>query len=117
MSNLAQDIKSGLKGIKGAGDAVRGSVLQAGDELFDPKGANHPDTVAAQAKNRTIAEKGAAEAKAADNDIGARHGTAAATKNTHAVGGQTGLGSAGTGTGVNTTTGTTAPTTAHGTAL
>lgn len=86
MSNIAQDIKSGLKGIKGAGDAVRGSILQAGDELLDPKGANHPDTAAAQAKNRTIAEQGAAEVKAADHDIGARHGASAA-KNTHATAG------------------------------
>lgn len=82
MSNIAQDIKSGLKGIKGAGDAVRGNILQAGDEILDPKGANHPDTAAAQAKNRAIAEQGAAEAKAADNDIGARHGTSAAAKST-----------------------------------
>ncbi|KAJ4404097.1 hypothetical protein N0V82_010550 [Gnomoniopsis sp. IMI 355080] len=126
MSNIAQDIKSGLKGIKGAGDAVRGSVLQAGDEIFDPKGANHPDTAAAQAKNRAIAEQGAAEASAADNDIGARHGTNASSKNTShtaAVGGQTGVvGSTGTGsTGMDTAaTGTTAaPTTSttHGTAL
>lgn len=78
MSNIVQDIKSGLKGIKGAGDAVRGNILQAGDELLNPKGADHPDTVAAQAKNRAIAEKGAAEARAAQQNIGARHGNSAA---------------------------------------
>lgn len=113
MSGIAQDIKSGLKGVKGAGDAIRGSVLQAGDELLDPKGSNHPDTAASHAKNRAIADQGEAEAKAADHDIGARHGPA--SKNTQAVGGQTELGSAGTGAG--TTTGTTAPTGTHGTAL
>lgn len=117
MSNIAQDIKSGLKGIKGAGDAVRGSVLQAGDEIFDPKGSNHPDTAAAHAKNRAIAEKGAAEARAADNDIGARHGPGSKnTATSHAVGGQTGVGSTGT-TGMGSTTGTAAPTSTHGTAL
>lgn len=75
MSNLAQDIKSGLKGLQGAGDAIRGKALALGDEL-DPKGADHPDTVAAHAKNRALADKGAAEVKAADGDIGARHGAA-----------------------------------------
>lgn len=96
MSNIAQDIKSGLKGIKGAGDAVRGNILQAGDEILDPKGANHPDIAAAQAKNRAIAEQGAAEAKAADNDIGARHGTSA-SKDTHAAVNSGSTGTAGVG--------------------
>lgn len=76
MSSIAQDIKSGLKGIKGAGDAIRGKALQATDELLDPKGATHPDTAATQAKNRAIADQGVADVDAADRDIGVRHGTA-----------------------------------------
>lgn len=111
MSNIAQDIKSGLKGIKGAGDAVRGSVLQAGDELLDPKGRSHPDTAAAQAKNRAIAEQGAAEAKAADSDIGARHGPGSSTTTAKSTasrgvvgsGGQAEVASADPGTGAATT--------------
>lgn len=76
MSKLVQDVKSGLKGIKGAGDAVRGGAMEATDELFD-RGGNHPQTAASQAKNRALAEKGTQEAKLADRDIGSRHGPAA----------------------------------------
>ncbi|CAN8104564.1 unnamed protein product [Discula destructiva] len=86
MSSIAQDIKSGLKGIKGAGDAIRGQALQAGDELLDPKGSHHPDTAAAHEKNRAIAERGAAEAKVADNNMGARHGVAKETVGHHTTG-------------------------------
>lgn len=76
MSSVVKDIKSGLKGVKGAGDVIRGSTMEAADELFD-QGANHPQTAASQTKNRALADKGAADAKMADRDIGARHGTAA----------------------------------------
>lgn len=76
MSKLVQDVKSGLKGVKGAGDAIRGGAMEATDELFD-QGSNHPQTAASQTKNRALAEKGTQEAKLADRDIGSRHGVAA----------------------------------------
>lgn len=86
MSKVVEDIKSGLKGIKGAGDAIRGSTMEATDELFD-QGANHPQSAASQTKNRALAEKGAQDAKLADSDIGQRHGPAA--HNTTVAGGRT----------------------------
>ncbi|ROV93567.1 hypothetical protein VMCG_08054 [Cytospora schulzeri] len=74
-SNIAQDIKAGLKGIRGAGEAVRGSTLEATDELFD-NSPNHPATQASKLENRSIAEKGKQDLKGADAHIGQRHGVA-----------------------------------------
>lgn len=90
MVKAVEDIKSGLKGIKGAGDAIRGGAMEATDELFD-QGSSHPQSAAAQTKNRALAEKGTQQAKMADRDIGQRHGPAA--QNT--VGGPTGRAPAG----------------------
>ncbi|KAF3766487.1 hypothetical protein M406DRAFT_277387 [Cryphonectria parasitica EP155] len=81
MVKAVEDIKSGLKGIKGAGDAIRGTAMEATDELFD-QGSNHPQTAASQTKNRALADKGMQEAKAADSNIGARHGPGASTTTT-----------------------------------
>lgn len=76
MSKIVEDVRSGLKGIKGAGDAIRGTTMEATDQLFD-QGSNHPQTAASQEKNRTLAEKGMQEARLADRNIGQRHGPAA----------------------------------------
>lgn len=81
MSKIVEDVKSGLKGLRGAGDAIRGSTMEATDELFD-QGANHPQSAASQTKNRALAEKGTQEVKTADQNIGSRHGPAAHSGNT-----------------------------------
>lgn len=81
MSKVVEDVKSGLKGLRGAGDAIRGSTMEAADELFD-QGANHPQSAASQTKNRALAEKGAQDVKTADQSIGSRHGPAAHANNT-----------------------------------
>lgn len=73
MSKAVQDIKSGLKGIWGAGDAIRGGAMEATDQLLD-QDPNDPQTQASQAKNRAIKEEGLRKATAADSDIGSRHG-------------------------------------------
>lgn len=86
MPKVVEDIKAGLKGVKGAGDAIRGSTMEATDELFD-QGANHPQSAASQTKNRALAEKGVQDAKMADSDIGQRHGPA--SHNATATGGRT----------------------------
>lgn len=128
MSSIAQDIRSGLRGIKGAGDAVRGKILEAGDEILDPKGSTHPDIAAAQAKNRAITEQGAAKAREAQKDIGARHGASAAsdtqtgtadvgaTKDLDATTTTAGVGETNDATATTTTTTTTSETT-QGTTL
>lgn len=95
MSKAVQDIKSGLKGIRGAGEAIRGGAMEATDQLFD-QDSNHPQTIASQEKNRAIKEGGLREATGADRDIGSRHGP-----NTTATVGT----SAGTSTGMGTRTG------------
>ncbi|KAF4456341.1 hypothetical protein F53441_1500 [Fusarium austroafricanum] len=71
MSKLVDDVKSGLKGIRGAGDALRGEVLDATDKAFDTN-PNHPETLKQQADNRTIAEKGKQDMKGADNMMARR---------------------------------------------
>ncbi|KAF4343554.1 hypothetical protein FBEOM_2463 [Fusarium beomiforme] len=71
MSKLVEDVKSGLKGIRGAGDALRGEVLDATDQAFDPN-PNHPETLKDRIDNRTVAEKGKQDMKNADNMIARR---------------------------------------------
>ncbi|KAK9787916.1 putative CsbD-like domain-containing protein [Seiridium cardinale] len=95
MSNIGNDIKSGLKGIHGVGEALRGSVNEAADQALDtntkhpaaqmpPAPDDVPSTCAkkewltpgagqeSQLKNRGVAEKGKADIAGADNMI-ARH--------------------------------------------
>ncbi|KAH9905260.1 hypothetical protein F4778DRAFT_729201 [Xylariomycetidae sp. FL2044] len=70
MSNLINDVKTGLKGVRGAGDAVRGELMQATDQAFD-KNPSHPTTQASQSKNQAIAEKGKQDVRKVD-DMAAR---------------------------------------------
>jgi hypothetical protein len=65
-SNIGNDIKGAVKGIHGAGEAIRGTFNQAVDATFNEK--------AGEAKNKAVAEKGINEVKAADQNVGARHG-------------------------------------------
>jgi hypothetical protein len=71
MAPIAEDIKSGLRGIKGAGDALRGSVMEATDQAFDSN-PTHPTTVAKQQQHRQTAENGKQGIREADEMI-ARH--------------------------------------------
>ncbi|KAI1800232.1 hypothetical protein F4811DRAFT_540145 [Daldinia bambusicola] len=66
MSKIIDDVKTGLKGIRGAGDAIRGEAMEVTDQAFD-NNQNHPQTQTAQAKNRAIAEKGKQDVKKVDN--------------------------------------------------
>ncbi|KAF4465566.1 hypothetical protein FALBO_7586 [Fusarium albosuccineum] len=71
MSKIVEDVKSGLKGIRGAGDAIRGEVLEATDKAFE-KDPTHPATQESQAENRAILEKGKKDMRGADEMV-ARH--------------------------------------------
>ncbi|KAK7749648.1 hypothetical protein SLS53_000226 [Cytospora paraplurivora] len=82
-SKIAQDIKAGIKGIHGAGEALRGETLQATDELFDNSN-KHTETEASKLKNEAIAEKGKRDYKNADDLIGKHHGVASTTATTDA---------------------------------
>lgn len=74
-TKVADDIKAGLKGIRGAGEAIRGGTLEATDELFD-NNPNHPETQTSKLENRSIMEKGKQDMKNADGVIGKGHGVA-----------------------------------------
>ncbi|KAI2615313.1 hypothetical protein GGR54DRAFT_642333 [Hypoxylon sp. NC1633] len=71
MSKIVDDVKTGIKGIRGAGDAIRGGVLEATDQTFD-NNQNHPETQASQAKNRAITEKGKQDVRSVDDMLARR---------------------------------------------
>ncbi|KAI8959398.1 hypothetical protein F5Y11DRAFT_304006 [Daldinia sp. FL1419] len=66
MSKIIDDVKTGLKGIRGAGDAIRGEAMEVTDQVFD-NNQNHPQTRTSQTKNREIAEKGKQEVRNVDD--------------------------------------------------
>lgn len=78
MSKVVQDVKAGLKGIRGAGEAIRGDAMEAADELLD-QNPNHPQTKASETKNQAIKEKGKQQLAGADDAIGHHHGTRSKT--------------------------------------
>ncbi|KAI2605328.1 uncharacterized protein GGS25DRAFT_426051 [Hypoxylon fragiforme] len=118
MSRFVDDVKTGLKGIRGAGDAIRGQALEATDQVFD-NNPRHPQTQASQIKNRTIADKGKQDIAHMDNMIARRE---VEHENKNAIRGK-GVNSAHHPTTTTTTTTTTTresnapahPTTANGT--
>lgn len=69
--SIGSQIRSGIKGIHGVGEAVRGTALSEVDKAFGTSG--RPDA----AKNEVIKEQGIADAKAADQNLGHHHGIAA----------------------------------------
>lgn len=71
MSGIINDVKSGLKGIRGAGDAIRGTAMEKTDEAFD-NDAKHPQTQLSQAQHRGIIEKGKQDIAGTDHMVG-RH--------------------------------------------
>ncbi|KAK2602327.1 hypothetical protein N8I77_008871 [Diaporthe amygdali] len=73
MSKVTEDIKAGLKGIRGAGETIRGGAMEVTDELLD-KNPNHPQAQASATKNQAIKEKGKQQLASADSTIGQQHG-------------------------------------------
>ncbi|RFU25438.1 hypothetical protein B7463_g10900, partial [Scytalidium lignicola] len=65
--NIADGIKGGVHGVHGAGEMIRGGAMEAVDNLFDEPGGEQ--------KNRTIADKGAAEMKRSENQVKGGHST------------------------------------------
>jgi len=64
--SLLNDVKSGLKGIKGAGDAIRGDINQGVDEAAGDKQA--------AAQGQAVKDKGVKDVQAADERVGTHHG-------------------------------------------
>jgi hypothetical protein len=83
MSNkIVEDIKTGLKGIRGAGDVLRGSAMEATDQAFD-NNQNHPVTQASELKNQAIAQKGKNDWEAVDERLAVREREHEAEKQLH----------------------------------
>lgn len=78
--SLGAQIKSGLKGIHGVGEAIRGTAMSEVDKAFGT--SDRPEA----AKNEAIAQKGIADAKAADQHLGHQHGVASNTAGTAPIG-------------------------------
>lgn len=89
MSKVADDVKAGLKGVRGAGEAVRGGVMEATDELLD-RNPDHPQTRVSETQNQAIKEKGKAQLAGADATIGHHHGTRSKTAAAAAAAGRGG---------------------------
>lgn len=85
--SVGEQIKSGVKGIRGAGDAIRGTVMAETDKATNTQSA---ETI----KNENIANKGLGDMKRADQQIGHDHGA----KNTSTVPTTTTTGPANTAT-------------------
>ncbi|KAI0424726.1 hypothetical protein F5Y09DRAFT_129709 [Xylaria sp. FL1042] len=71
MSNtnkVVDDLKTGIKGIRGAGDALRGSLMDAADQAFD-NNQNHPETQASKLEHQTITEKGKRDMQTIDDRL------------------------------------------------
>ncbi|RBR25719.1 uncharacterized protein FIESC28_01472 [Fusarium coffeatum] len=71
MSKLVNDVKSGIKGIHGAGEALRGNVLEATDQAFHTD-KNDPSTLKKETDNKIVAEKGKQDMKDFDNTLARR---------------------------------------------
>ncbi|TRX90924.1 hypothetical protein FHL15_008129 [Xylaria flabelliformis] len=70
-SKIIEDVKTGMKGIRGAGDSLRGNMMQAADQAFD-NNQNHPQTQASELKNQALAQKGKQDMQAVDDRLAAR---------------------------------------------
>ncbi|KAK7704334.1 hypothetical protein SLS64_008520 [Diaporthe eres] len=99
MSKVVDDVKAGLQGIRGAGEAVRGGAMEATDELLD-RNPDHPQTRASETENQAIKEKGKQQLASADNTIGHHHGTRSKTAAAAAGTARGGAPLAGSGTAV-----------------
>ncbi|KAI0487731.1 hypothetical protein F4859DRAFT_510299 [Xylaria cf. heliscus] len=70
-SKIVDDVKTGLKGVRGAGDALRGTLMQATDQAFDNK-RNHAETQASQLKHQAVTDKGKSDMQAVDDRLATR---------------------------------------------
>jgi len=66
-NSIGEQIKSGVKGIHGIGEAIRGSALAETDKAFGTQSAE-------TTKNENIARKGLSDMEAADRNVGHNHG-------------------------------------------
>lgn len=66
-NSLGDQIKSGVKGIHGIGEAIRGTAMAETDKAFNTQSAE-------TTKNEGIANKGVNQMKAADQTVGHNHG-------------------------------------------
>lgn len=69
------DVKSALKGVKGAGDTIRGTFNESVDTAFNEREG--------EAKNKAIKEKGIADMERTDAHFSKHKGTAPTTVPTH----------------------------------
>lgn len=86
-NSVGDQIKSGLKGIHGIGEAIRGTAMSETDKAFGT--ANRPGA----AENEASAKQGVADMKRADDKLGHNHGVNSNTTTTTTT---TGTGTAAT---------------------
>ncbi|EXJ92554.1 hypothetical protein A1O3_01106 [Capronia epimyces CBS 606.96] len=102
---VVNDVKSALRGVRGVGDTIRGTVNESIDTAFNEKEG--------EVANRAIKEKGKADLQATDQHF-AHPGTAGEnTSASHPVGSGTGLSTGGLSGTKRTVGGTTTGAGAH----
>jgi hypothetical protein len=71
MPQIVEDIKTGLKGIRGAGDAIRGEAMAATDQAFE-RNPHDPAAIESRERNKAVAGKGKMDIDGADEMIARR---------------------------------------------
>ncbi|KAI1827591.1 hypothetical protein F4861DRAFT_491887 [Xylaria intraflava] len=72
-SNTIKDLKTTIKGIQGASEALRGEALATLDRALDPD-PNDPQTRAAAEKNQAIADQGKRDMQALRDRLAGQKG-------------------------------------------
>lgn len=62
--SIGEQFRTGVKGIYGLGEAIRGTAMDELDKALHSQSANEPN------KNKEIADKGYADMKHADEEFG-----------------------------------------------
>jgi hypothetical protein len=69
MSKTIDDVKAGVKGVRGMGDVLRGEMMGATDKVFESSGSKpgHEADVRSQAKHQAIKDKGRQDIQGMDD--------------------------------------------------
>lgn len=69
MSKIIDDVKAGVKGVRGMGDVLRGEMMGRTDKVFESRASKpgHEADVRSQAKHQAISDKGRQDVQGMDD--------------------------------------------------
>ncbi|KAH8658410.1 hypothetical protein BX600DRAFT_552538 [Xylariales sp. PMI_506] len=97
MSKIVDDIRSGLKGIRGAGEVARGEANAAADHAFDNE-HKHAANQQSELRHQAVADKGRRDINQADEMVARHEWKHEQQRNGANRNGGAGVGAAGSGT-------------------